>query len=155
MDGAPLLDILAPDANEEFLAQAEGQIRAYGKLVVAGIVDIGRKLVEVKDRRLPRPIHRLRHRAAGLVRTCGAQFRLGLRNVQSGKLCRFGRPDDRRLVAVPDRRAVDISPARIAPRTSPTKPPRGDHAMTITARNQRQRPELRKADGRRLPIGAP
>lgn len=42
----------APGAlsDEEFLAQAEGQIRGYGKLVVSGIVEIGRKLVEVKDR---------------------------------------------------------------------------------------------------------
>lgn len=37
-------------AEEEFLAQAEGQIRGYGKLVSTGIVEIGRKLTEVKDR---------------------------------------------------------------------------------------------------------
>jgi hypothetical protein len=36
--------------EEEFLAQAEGQIRGCGKLVVAGILAIGQKLVEVKAR---------------------------------------------------------------------------------------------------------
>jgi hypothetical protein len=36
--------------DEEFLAQAENHIRGYGKMVVSGIVEIGRKLVEVKER---------------------------------------------------------------------------------------------------------
>jgi hypothetical protein len=43
-------EILPPTEDEEFLAQAEGQIRGYGKLVFSGIVAIGQKLVEVKDR---------------------------------------------------------------------------------------------------------
>ena len=40
-----------PDLDDEaYLAQAEGEIRGYGRLVVSGIVAIGRKLVEVKER---------------------------------------------------------------------------------------------------------
>jgi hypothetical protein len=41
---------IAPAPTEAFLAQAESEIRGYGKLVVNGIVEIGRKLVEVKER---------------------------------------------------------------------------------------------------------
>jgi len=49
------IDLLTPVilSDDEFLAQAEGRIRGYGKLVVAGIVEIGRELVGVKQR-LPR-----------------------------------------------------------------------------------------------------
>jgi hypothetical protein len=52
MDGEHQLEIIPPGefGDDEFLAQAEGQIRGYGKLVVSGIVEIGRKLVEVKER---------------------------------------------------------------------------------------------------------
>lgn len=55
MDGDQLslaTEVLPPGelSDDEFLAQAEGQIRGYGKLVVSGIVEIGRKLVEVKGR---------------------------------------------------------------------------------------------------------
>jgi DNA repair exonuclease SbcCD ATPase subunit len=40
-----------PDLDDEaYLAQAEGEIRGYGRLVVSGIVAIGKKLVEVKER---------------------------------------------------------------------------------------------------------
>jgi len=35
--------------EEEFLAQAEGEIRGYGRLLVSGIVGIGKKLVEVQE----------------------------------------------------------------------------------------------------------
>jgi hypothetical protein len=49
-DQLALAEIFPPGADEEFLAQAEGQIRGYGKLVVSGIVEIGRKLVEVQGR---------------------------------------------------------------------------------------------------------
>jgi hypothetical protein len=45
------IELLAPvETDEEFLSQAEGQIRGLGKMVVSGIVEIGRKLVEVKER---------------------------------------------------------------------------------------------------------
>lgn len=37
-------------ANEEYLNQAEEEIRSYGNLVIAAIVAIGRKLVEIKAR---------------------------------------------------------------------------------------------------------
>src|SRR5215831_404438 len=36
--------------EEAFLARAEGKIRGYGKLVISGIVEIGRELVAVKSR---------------------------------------------------------------------------------------------------------
>jgi hypothetical protein len=50
--GADLFAPLAPrDLDDEaYLAQAEGEIRGYGRLVVSGIVAIGKKLVEVKER---------------------------------------------------------------------------------------------------------
>ena len=43
-----MADIVTTD--EEFLAQAEDEIRGYGRLVISGIVAIGKKLVEVKER---------------------------------------------------------------------------------------------------------
>jgi hypothetical protein len=57
---APVIDVAdlqgVPDVlpareftEEEFLAQAEGQIRGYGRLLVSGIVGIGKKLVEVQE----------------------------------------------------------------------------------------------------------
>src|ERR1700680_961747 len=40
-----------PDLDDEaYLAQAEGEIRGCGRLLVSGIVAIGRKLVEVQER---------------------------------------------------------------------------------------------------------
>lgn len=44
--------VLAPGEvhDDEYLAQAEGRIRGYGKLVVSGLVEIGRELVAVKER---------------------------------------------------------------------------------------------------------
>jgi hypothetical protein len=45
------VELLSPGeaANEEFLAEAERQIRGYGKMVITGIVEIGRNLVEVRE----------------------------------------------------------------------------------------------------------
>jgi hypothetical protein len=58
-------EVLPPaKAEEEFLAQAEGQIRGYGKLVISGIVEIGRKLIEVKDARWFQPFGRFAAAAA-------------------------------------------------------------------------------------------
>lgn len=48
----PAAAVLGPGEldDDEYLAQAEGRIRGYGKLVVSGIVEIGRELVAVKER---------------------------------------------------------------------------------------------------------
>jgi len=57
---APVTDVLClqgvPDVlpareltEEEFLAQAEGEIRGYGRLLVSAIVGIGKKLIEVQE----------------------------------------------------------------------------------------------------------
>jgi hypothetical protein len=45
-------ELLLPGAltDDQYLAQAEGRIRGYGKLVVSGIVEIGRELVAEQER---------------------------------------------------------------------------------------------------------
>jgi hypothetical protein len=44
------MGLVPVETDDEFLLQLEGRIRGYGKMVVSGIVEIGRELVSAKQR---------------------------------------------------------------------------------------------------------